>query len=340
MKRIDFEAHFLTKDYVDTLSKNNGYPRYETDPSTGRLRVMYTSDVYMPVGGGLLDILLDMGEGRIKQMDAAQIDVQVLSLAAPGLEQSDPDMATTLSVSVNNALSDAIARRPDRFKGFAALAPQKPQEAAKELERTVKELGFIGWNTHSNFNGTYLDEKRYRPVLETAASLGAPIYIHPTVPAIPQLRTYGFALAGAGFGFGMETAMCMMRLVLSGVFDELPELKIMIGHYGEVLPFLLTRVDWAVRAAAFSPVPVLKKKPSEYLLQNMLVTTSGNFFEPAFTCTKQALGVERILLGSDYPFENGVQSIAFLEGLPISSEEKDMIYHKNAMRLGFVKNIE
>ena len=336
MKRIDFEAHFVTKDYVDTLSKNNGFPRYEKDPSTGRLHLLYTSDVGMPVGGGLLDILLDMGEGRIMKMDAAHVDVQVLSLSAPGLEQLDPDTASALSISSNNALSDAIARHPDRFKGFAALAPQKPEEAAEELERTVKELGFVGWNTHSNFGGTYLDDKRYRPVLEKAAALGVPIYLHPTVPAIPQLRDYGFALAGAGFGFGVETAMCMMRLILSGVFDELPELKIMIGHYGEGLPFLMTRVDWAVRSAAFSSGPVLKKKPSEYLMHNMLVTTSGNFFEPAFVCTYEALGAERILLGTDYPYENGEESVAFLEGLPISPEERDMIYHENAVRLGFI----
>jgi predicted TIM-barrel fold metal-dependent hydrolase len=200
----------------------------------------------------------------------------------------------------------------------------------------VKDLGFKGWNTHSNFADSYLDDKKYLPILERAAELGVPVYIHPTVPAIPQAKGYGFALAGAPFGFGLETALCMMRLIYSGVFDKWPNLKVILGHLGEGLPFLFKRIDWAY-VRPFDPAarPKLSRKPSEYLKDNVLVTTSGNYFAPAFTCTYEALGIENILLGSDYPYEDPEECIEFIEGLPVSQDDKDRIYSVNARRLGF-----
>ena len=220
--------------------------------------------------------------------------------------------------------------------GYAALAPKDPAQAADELERCVKELGFKGWNIHSNFGDSYLDDKKYLPILERAAQLGVPVYLHPTVPAIPQSRGYGFALAGAPFGFGMETALCMMRLIYSGVFDICPNLKVILGHLGEALPFLFKRIDWAY-VRPFDPAarPKLSRKPSEYLKDNVFVTTSGNYFTPAFMCTYEALGAENILLGTDYPYEDPEECIEFLESLPLSQVEKEEIYSVNARRLGF-----
>ena len=166
-----------------------------------------------------------------------------------------------------------------------------------------------------------------------------PVYLHPTFPMICQLTDYGLALAGPGFGFGIETSTVMMRLILSGVFDAFPKLTIILGHYGEALPFLLKRVDrsflqYHVPKGSGS-MPAIEKRPSEYLLGNMYATTSGNFLAAAFECTRAALGIEKIMLGTDYPYETTVESGEFLDGLGLSTDEQNMIYEENPTRLGF-----
>jgi hypothetical protein len=268
-------------------------------------------------------------------MDKCGVDVQILSLSAPGLEQLDPNTGAALAKSANDGLFEVIKKYPDRFMGYAALAPKNPGRAADELERCVKELGFKGWNTHSNYGDSYLDDKEYWPIMERCERLGVPIYVHPTVPAIPQVKGYGFALAGAPFGFGLETALCMMRLIYSGVFDAFPTLKIILGHLGEGLPFVLKRIDWAY-VRPFDPAarPNLARKPGQYVRDNVFVTTSGNYYEPAFKCTYEALGIDRILLGTDYPYEDPEECIEFVEGLSISREDREKIYSGNARQLG------
>ena len=303
MKRIDFEAHFYTREYVDTLYRQKGYPRFGVDEATKGRRLWYNAEVWQPFADFLLDALLDPGEGRVARMDKCGIDVQILSLSAPGVEQLDPAVGAVVARNANDLLHELVGKYPERIMGYATLAPKYPPRAADELERCVKELGFRGWNTHSNYGDSYLDDKRYLPILDRAAKLGVPVYLHPTVPAVTQTRGYGFALAGAPFGFGMETALCMMRLIYSGVFDLYPNLKVILGHLGEGLPFIFKRVDWAY-VRPFDPVarPKLLKKPGEYLKENVFVATSGNCFKPAFMCTYEALGVENILLGTDYPY--------------------------------------
>lgn len=340
MTRIDFEAHFVTKDYIRTLEENTGYPRYSVDGQTGR-RLHYTGDVGEPLGDALLDKLLDTGSQRVESMDAVGIDVQVLSLTSPGVEWFEPAVGTALARKCNDQLAEVIQRHPERFLGFAALAPNDPEAAADELERAVEELGFVGWKTHSNYRGSYLDEQKYWPILERAAQLDAPIYLHPAVPAMPQLRTYGFALAGAPFGFGLETSMCMMRLVFSGVFDRYPGLRVVLGHLGEGLPFLMQRVDFAYVRPWFDPDarPDLVKKPSDYLRENMFVTTSGNYLPAAFMCTQEVMGVDRILLGTDYPYEDPRECLRFLDGLPITPGDREKIYSRNAARFGISRGV-
>jgi len=335
VKRIDFEAHFFTKEYLKALSKNEGYPRLVEDHQERSRRMWHTPEVGQPYGAPLINALTELGEERLTKMDACGIDIQVLSLSAPSIDQLDPEVGTALARGANNTLSEVIQKYPDRFMGYAVLAPKAPEEAADELERAVKDLGFIGWNTHSNYAGSYLDEEKYLPILKRAEKLDVAIYLHPTVPAMPQVRTYGFAIAGAPFGFGMETAMCMMRLIYSGVFDKYPGLKFILGHLGEALPFLMKRIDWAY-VRPFDPAsrPSISKKPSEYLKNNVFVTTSGNYYEPAFMCTREAMGIDRILLGTDHPYEDSKECIQFIEGLPIPREEKDKIYYGNAGQLG------
>ncbi len=338
MKKIDFEAHFVTEEWLDALYKNKGYPRLVEDNAKKTRRMYFTADAAEPFSDVLLENLLDVGERRLKIMDAAGVDLQVLTLTAPGVESLEPEMGAALAKSSNDALAKIIQRYPDRFAGYAALAPKKPEEAVNELERAVKELGLKGWKTHSNYGDSYIDEKTYWPILAKVEELEVPIYLHPTATIIQQFRAYGFALAGTPFGFGVETAMAMMRLILSGAFDAFPNLKVILGHLGEGLPFILQRVDFPFVRPHFKTdpgfLPDIKKMPSDYLKDNMFVTTSGNYLEPAFLCTKEALGIDRILLGTDHPYEDSNECMQFLEGLPISQEDKDKIYSLNADQVG------
>jgi predicted TIM-barrel fold metal-dependent hydrolase len=339
LKKIDTENHFATEAYVDALYKNPGYPRFVDAKGTGERHVYHAADYWQPFGDPLVDRLLDLDDLRIQAMDAISIDVAVLSHTAPGPEQLEPRVATALARDANDKLAEAIDRHPGRYLGFATLAPKETEEAVKELERSVRELGFKGWNTHSNFGDSYLDDKRYWPLLAKAEELGVPIYLHPTFPIIRQLTEYGLALAGPSFGFGIETSIVMMRLILSGVFDAFPKLTIILGHYGEALPFVLKRVDrsflqYHVPKGSGS-MPGIKKRPSEYLLANMYTTTSGNFLAAAFNCTREALGIGRIMLGTDYPFEMTEESGAFLDTLGLSAEEQAALYSENPARLGF-----
>ncbi len=338
-RTIDFETHYVTQGWVDAMYANPGYPRLADDSARRKRRLWYWPEAFEPYGDKLLDRLLDLGEGRIKEMDAGGIDLAVISLTAPGTDHFPPKVGTRLARQANDELAAAIDKHPGRYLGFAALAPKDPDSAVLELERAVKELGLKGWKTHSNFGDSYLDEKRYWPVLAKAEELGAPIYIHPSGPKITELRTYGLALAGAAFGFGLETATAMMRLVLSGALDAFPKLKIMLGHYGEGLPFLMQRIDHPfvrphIKASDPDAVPDLKRVPSDYLRDNMLVTTSGNYLPAAFKCTREALGMDKILLGTDYPYEEMDECLAFLEGLGLSDAEKAQLYHGNAAAIG------
>ncbi len=334
MQVIDFETHFATEEWIDALRKNPDYPRIDVNPVTGANRLCFTETAIEPFSEVLLNRLLDLGEGRLKDMDQAGVDVQVLSLTAPGVEQFEPGQGAALARHANDVLAATIARYPNRFLGYAALAAKDPEGAVIELERAVKEKGLIGWKTHCNFGDVYLDDKRFWPIMAKAEELNVPIYLHPTAPMIPQLQTYGFALAGAPFGFGVETSIVMMRLVLSGVFDAFPSLKVILGHLGEGLPFVLQRIDFPFVRPHFKDntdlLPNIQKTPGEYLRRNMFVTTSGNYLKPAFMCTREALGVERILLGTDYPYEDSSECLQFIDSLALPEADKARILGLNA----------
>ncbi len=334
-RKIDLENHYASESWVHALQGNDDYPRIADDPDT-RYRLHPVPGVNIPYR--LLDRLLDLGEGRIELLDEAGIDVAVLSLAAPGTDPLPPSVGTRVARETNNTLAEAISRFPDRLQGFATVAPKDVDSAVKELERCVKELGFKGWNTHSNFGDSFLDEKRYWPLLAKAEELNIPIYLHPTYPIVPQLATYGLGVAGPSFGFGMETSMVVMRMIVAGVFDTFPELKIILGHYGEGFPFMLDRVDrpYIQGHVSLEPTvaPELKRMPSDYLRDNIISSTSGNYSPQAFACTRDALGTERMVLGTDYPFEDMPACMDFLARQPMDEAEKDHLYRGTAASLG------
>ena len=234
---------------------------------------------------------------------------------------SRPRWARGWRKQANDELAAAIDKYPDRLTGFAALAPKDPEAAAKELERAVKELGLKGWKTHSNFGDSYIDDKRYWPILAKAEELNVPIYLHPTGPMIEELRTYGLALAGAAFGFGLETATAMMRLVLSGAFDAFPGLKIILGHYGEGLPFLMQRIDHPfvrphIKASDPDAVPDLQAGAERVPARQHAGHHQRQLLRRARSTARATRWAwTSILLGTDYPYEEMDESIAFLEGL-------------------------
>ena len=336
MEIYDFEAHFYTKSYVKALLKNKAYPRYVRDEKQDIYWLHYTPRAQEPHPRRLLEKLLNVREERLCDMDEAGVKVQVLSLSAPGCEQFGPKIGSKLARTINDELSRIVDKNPDRFIGLAALAPQDPGEAADELERAVRDLGLRGWKTHSNIRGEYLDSEEFWPILERAEKLGVPIFIHPTIPWIKELsEPYGYTIAGPAFGFVVEPALCVMKLIWSGAFDRFPNLKVVLGHFGEALPFLVDRIDfprtrpWVYESLEFK----ISKRPSEYLKSNVYILTSGAFPVPAMTAAVQIMGPDKVMFGSDYPYEDSTEAVKRVESLPLSREDKEKIYALNAKRL-------
>ncbi|HEX2216642.1 MAG TPA: amidohydrolase family protein [Xanthobacteraceae bacterium] len=279
--------------------------------------------------------LLDVGEARIAAMDEAGIDIQVLSHAAPSAQKLPADGAAEMTRRVNDRLAAVIKRHPTRFAGFAALPTADPSAAADELSRCVNELGFKGAMLHGLTGGQFLDQKRYWPIYARAEALDVPIYLHPSIPHPAVIDVYYKDYAQdfpvvlrAAWGYTVETATQALRLVLSGVFDAHPRLKIILGHLGEGLPFFVWRIDNALARPGQKPVNF-----REVFCKHFYVTTSGFFSDPALLCCVQELGVDRILFSVDYPFEANPPGPRWLESVPLCDEDKIKIASGNAQRL-------
>jgi 5-carboxyvanillate decarboxylase len=340
MKRIAIEEHFFTQEYLTYLRSRRDYPRLETMKVENRemewLRL--APGCSLPSVGHLQSGLLEVGEGRLKIMDEVGIDMQVLSLSFPGVEALDPQDATSLSKRINDELFAVVKKYPDRFAGFAAIAPQDPGAAANELERAVKKLGFKGAMINSHIRGEYLDDRKYWVVFERAEKLNVPLYIHPRQPSPDMIKPYLTypELASPAWGFAAETGLHAMRLICSGVFDKYPNLKIILGHLGEALPWWLWRLDsrWVVVGREESATaPRAMKKPSQYIKDNFYVTTSGMFWHPALQCCYSALGADRILFAVDHPYESSKDAVQFMDTASICDGDKEKIYHLNAEKL-------
>jgi predicted TIM-barrel fold metal-dependent hydrolase len=277
----------------------------------------------------------DLGELRLKEMDEAGIDIQVISHGAPSTQRLDVEAAVRLARNANDRLARAIAAHPDRFAAFAALPTPDPKAAADELERTVTQLGFKGAMVHGLTNGVFFDDKRFWPIFERAQALDVPLYVHPAVPHSAVVEAYyqdylaDFpTLQTAAWGFTVETATQGIRLVLSGVFDAYPDVKIILGHMGEGLPFLLWRIDHALSRPGNRSVSF-----REQFSQHFYITTSGNFSTPALLCSMMELGVDRILFSVDWPFVPNVPGTKWMHELQLSAEDKTKILSGNAKRL-------
>ncbi|HEX6994187.1 MAG TPA: amidohydrolase family protein [Gammaproteobacteria bacterium] len=286
----------------------------------------------------IVERLQDVGERRIADMDSSGIAMQVVSLTAPGVQIFDGATAAALTVEYNDQLADACARYPDRLCGLAAVAPQEPEQAARELERAVTRLGMKGAIVNSHTHGEYLDDERFWPIFEAAEALDVPVYIHPQTPPRSMIEPFlARGLDGAIFGFGVETGLHMLRLIVSGVFDRFPKLRIVVGHLGEGIPYWLFRVDFFHRSIVatrrYESVKPLKRQPSDYMRENFYVTTSGMAWEPVILFARSVLGADRVLYAMDYPYQFVPEEVAVTDDLPISDVEKQALYAGNAERV-------
>ena len=281
--------------------------------------------------------LLDLGESRIADMDATGIAKQILMVTAPGVQVFDAPTGTALARSVNDQLADACRKYPDRFIGMAAVAPQDPHGAAQEIERGKSKLGFKGAVINSHTHGEYLDDPKYWEIFEAAEALQAPIYIHPTPPPQPLIGPYlSRGLEGPLAGFSAEVYLHTLAIITAGVFDRFPGLKIIIGHLGEGLPYLMYRLDYMQHHAARPGLrgrkegTKLKKKISAYMKENIYITTSGMAWPPAIMFAQSVLGMDRVLYAMDYPYQFDIDEVIATDGIPISDDDRKKLYQWNA----------
>ena len=289
-------------------------------------------------GGPVRDRLADMDGDRITEMDEAGVDVQVLSHCPPGAQIFEADKAGEMARGLNDRLQAVILARPDRFAGFAALPTRNPEAAADELERCVTQLGFKGGMVHGLTENQFIDMPRFRPIFTRAAALDVPIYIHPNWPHAAVVDAYykDYAekypsIVTAAWGFTVETATSGLRLILSGIFEELPNLKIILGHLGEGLPFSAWRIDESLRAFSRPDVPVIPFR--ELFRKHFWITTSGNFSDPALMCCAMELGIDRILFSVDWPYVENAPGTDWMARIPFGTEDREKILHGNAETL-------
>lgn len=284
--------------------------------------------------------LLDFHDLRLQEMDKHGIEYVILALHNPAVQRiPDAKRAADLARRANDLLADAIAKRPDRFGGFAALPMQDPDIAIAELTRCVKELGFKG----SMVNGfsqigdpetvVYLDDPRYLPFWAKLEQFNVPLYLHPREPLLSHARIYeGHPwLSCAAWGFGVETATHALRLMCNGLFDRYPRATVILGHLGEGLPYSIWRVDHWISLSP-SGIPA-RRKMIDYLRSNFYITTSGNFRTPAFIDALMEVGSERILFSVDYPFEETHEAVEWFDNLEISEIDLLKIGRTNAATL-------
>ncbi|HXP88336.1 MAG TPA: amidohydrolase family protein [Bryobacteraceae bacterium] len=338
-QRIAAEEAFGTAEIFAEYRKllDKGSIEGSTDPGFESLIGFYLRNP-TPRITAVSERLLDLGERRLRDMDQTGIAKQLLLLTAPGVQVFDADRAEVLARSSNDELAEAIRKYPSRFAGLAAVAPQDPAAAAKELERGVQTLGLKGAVVNSHTRGEYLDDPKFWPIFEAAEHLHVPIYIHPTTPPASMIQPFlSRGLDSAIFGFAVDTALHVLRIVVAGVFDRFPKLQIVIGHLGEGLPYWLFRVDFmharAVAANRYEGVKKLQRRPSDYLRENVYVTTSGMAWEPPILYAISVLGIDRVMYAMDYPYQFVPEEVRVTDELPIPDGAKKKLYQSTAERV-------
>ncbi len=308
MRTITLEEHFVTQDFIKATDAYGA----DTPQSLQTMR----------------NKLLDLGAGRLAAMDEANIDVQVLSLAALGVNKLVPADQTAVLRGVHDEVAAAVQANPGRFEAFATPGLKEPQQAMREIERCVRELGFVGVMLDGTTDGKFLDAPEFFPVLELIAELDVPLYVHPAPPPQQVSDVYyrglpdevGHLLSIAGWGWHIENGLHMLRLIVSGVMDRLPRLRVLVGHMGEGVPYALARSSGILSGPA-----KLQRSVADTLKQQFWVTTSGYFTRPPFECARAVLGFDRLMYSVDYPFSPNTRGVEFLSSLELNEEESNAL---------------
>jgi uncharacterized protein len=324
MKIIAIEEHFSLDVVEHAINRERSSPASAAARASGPLAAQLAK-------------LSDLGDGRLRDMDAAGITIQVLSLTPPAMQRLDPATAVPVARDANDLLAEAVRAYSDRFAGFATLPTPDPRAAASELERAVTSLGFKGALIHGTTQGRFLDDLAFWPIFETAEHLDVPIYLHPAEPPAAVRDAYyaGFApavtfgLATAGWGWHVETGLHVLRLILAGAFDRFPRLQVIVGHMGEALPFFLARSTNRLPPT----ITGLPRTVEEYVRAHVYVTTSGFFTVPPLLSALLTFGADRIIFSVDYPFSTNDEARRFLDTAPLSPDDKEKLAHANAEQL-------
>lgn len=322
MRTVAIEEHFSVPAVSGRVDK-------ETQARRGYKPRAPRPDVPNP-----LALLPDLGEKRLKSMDEAGIDVEVLSTSGPGPDLVPGQGGIDMAREINDHLAAACAKYPDRFAGFASLPMLSPDAAAKELTRAVKDLGFVGAMVNGTTDGRFLDHASYDGILATAAQLDVPIYIHPHIPPAAVREAYfsglpegaGRVLETAGWGWHSEVAVHVLRMVVAGTLDKHPKLKLIIGHMGEMLPMMLDRASQVFSG----DIGHLKRTVPQTVLDQVWITTSGIFNEPPLYAALTTFGIDHIMFSVDYPYSTHKNGRDFLNRIWLSPTDMEKFCHGNA----------
>ena len=326
MRRIATEEAFSIPEHLAamlTLSKSTW--------DTLDLRLPRRSAV---PGAPLYKGLTDIEHDRLRGMDEDGVDMHLLSLTSPGVQMFDADLACEIATLANDRVAEVVKRHPTRFAALAAFAPQDPKRAVKEMERAVTKLKLNGFILNSHTNGEYLDNPKYWPILECAEALDRAIYIHPRCPSDQMAKPYGdYGMYTAMWGFQAEVSVHCLRMILSGLFERFPKLKIVIGHMGESIPFNLWRCDYIYGVhKGWGDIPG-NEKPSDVFKRNFWITTSGVEHTPALKYCIDVLGPDRVMWAIDYPYQPSKPATDWMNGADISAKDKELVFHGNVERI-------
>lgn len=284
------------------------------------------------------DGLVSDGEKRLNEMAAAGVDHAILSLTSPGTQAFSVETAREMATLSNDRLAEICRHDPQHFSGMASVGLEEAGTAVKELERSVQDLGLKGLMVNSHIKGHYLNEERFWPILEACEALDVPLYLHPQTPNDDIISTfYDAGLDGSVFGFQVETSLHALKMITSGVFDRFPNLRMVLGHMGEGLPFWAYRLDYMhagmVKADRYPAIKKLERTITEYLQQNIWITSSGMPAPEPILFTREVVGNDRVMYAMDYPYNYEPAEVDMQEALPFSINEKKEFFQNIAMRV-------
>lgn len=328
VRRIATEEAFATAEQMQAMERAIAGGKSDADSRFWSMMAKGET----PFAQRVMRQLLDVEDERLDIMNAHGVDMHVLALTSPGVQTLGTDEGLSLSERCNDLLFELIKRHPSRFAGLATIAPQAPEAAAREIERAVTTLGFNGVMINSHTNDEYLDEDKFLPIFEAAEALDTPIYIHPRAPSSGMAQPYlKYGLETAIWGYGAETGLHGVRLLVSGMLDRFPKLKIILGHMGEGIPFWLWRLDYMHRHG--SGRTKLQRTITEYFKENFVITTSGMHGPEALRFCIELLSSRNIMWAIDYPYQETGGALSFMETVDIAQSDRENIFYRNAERV-------